>query len=500
MAVTLYQPEKYSVFLGRGAAGLCTVWNEPELIFNRSAVVQEKAAIVGTLYSRQGVNVILRNLALNPQITTLIVWGNGTLSNTQFGVAGKSILEALWKNGLEPDGTIIGTQFKIEKEIDPQVVEKIRTNVTWRDLSAEPFEAVETALNSLSLAPAYMEPVSFPDHESEVVETFPSEVVGWLARGRTIMETWSRVVDRIMRYGVVKGTQYGYQQRELIGVTWVITAEDADQPNLKLAADWPETLRQTTGTTVDALTKYFNVFLSPETPVGLAYTYGNRLMRYPDPITPIDQIEEVIKKQLRDSPDSRRAVATTMVPSTDKDNKSPPCITQVQALQTNGALHFLVTARSHDLFKAAIPNAFGLRKLQQNIAHDLGFSTGALQITSQSAHIYEQDWEDAFRLVRCQFWEREPAMGFNPETQSDPRGNLIISLENGKLNARLQGPTGEELVRLDAPSAKALAKKIAQLELLSRSDHIFDVALELQKAELALSTGKTYRQDQPFIL
>ncbi len=500
MAVTLYQPEKYNVFLGRGSAGLCTVWNEPELIFNRSAVVQEKAAIVGTLYSRQGINIILRNLALNPQITTLIVWGNGTLSNTQFGVAGKAVLEALWQNGLDADGTINGTQFKIEKEIDPAVVEKIRTNVTWRDLSTEPFEAVEAALAKIDSGPAYMEAVSFPDHETEAVETFPSEIVGWLTRGRTIMEAWSRVVDRIMRYGVIKGTQYGYQQRELIGVTWVVTAEDADAPNLKLAADWPETLRQTTGATADALTKYFNVFLSPEAPAGLAYTYGNRLMRYPSDAAPIDQIEEVLKKQLRDSPDSRRAVATTMVPAVDKDHTSPPCITQVQALQTDGALHFLVTARSHDIFKAAIPNAFGLRKLQQNIARDLGFSVGALQITSQSAHIYEQDWEDAFRLARCQFWEREPSLGFNPETQADPRGNLIISLENGQLHALLQGPRGEELTRLSADSAKALAKKIAQLELLSRSDHIFDIALELQKAELALSTGKTYRQDQPFIL
>ncbi len=498
MALELYQPEKYKVYLGRGRTiGLCTVWNEPELVFNRSKIIQDKVAILGTLYSRQGVNVILRNLALNPQISQLYIWGNGTLSNTQFGVAGRSILENIWTNGVETDGTVKGTQFKLEKEIDPAVVEKIRANVKLMNVSDEQLATIETKLQRNETTAAYMPLVRFPDHEAETADVFPSETVGWLARGQTVLETWSRVVERIIRYGVIKGTQYGYQQRELIGVTWVISNENAEQPNLALAADWPDSLRQTVGAEETSIKEYFNVFLSPEAPEGLAYTYGNRLMRYPYGKEVIDQIAEVIKKQLRASPDSRRTVATTMVPSIDKDSKEPPCLTQIQALQTNGQLHLLATFRSHDIFKAGVPNAFGLRRLQQSIADDLGFTLGNLQITSQSAHIYEQDWEDAFKLARCQFWERQPSLAFNPETQADPRGNFIISIAGETITAMLQSPTGEELLRLEGPSAKAVGKKIAQLELVSRSDHLVDVALELQKAEIAMRRGLTYRQDQP---
>lgn len=500
MSATLYQPEKYKVHLGQGSAGLCTVWNEAEQIFNRSKTVQEKTAITGTLYSRQGVNVILRNLALNPRIRRLYVWGNGTLSNTQFGLAGKGILDQVWSGGVAADGTVIGSQFKLEKEVDPAVVEKIRQNVKLVDLSTEQFAEVEKRLAAETEETAYMEPVQFPDHEAETVDVFPSETVGWLVRSKGIMDAWSRVVERVMRYGIIKGTQYGYQQRELIGVTWVVTHEDPAAPNLSLAADWPDALRQTVGASEHSLKQYFNVFLSPEAPAGIAYTYGNRLMQYPGNGGAIDQIEEVIKKQLRASPDSRRTVATTMVPNIDKDSKEPPCLTQVQALHSNGKLHFLATFRSHDIFKAAVPNAFGLRALQQKIADDLGFELGALQITSQSAHIYEQDWEDAFKLVRCQYWDREPSLTFNPDTQSDPRGNLVISIAGNALTALLQSPTGEELVKLEGVSAKALGKKIAQLELLSRTDHIFDVAMELQKAELALKKGAEYRQDQPLLL
>ena len=478
MSLALYQPEKYKVYLGAGkSVGLCTVWNEPELVFNRSAAIREKVAILGTLYSRHGVNVILRNLALNPTIRTLYLWGHGALSNTAFGLAGRTILEQFWRAGVEADGTVSGTKFKLEKEIKPAILEKIRAAVRLEDLSDRTLSEVEKLIEAAGSSHAakasrdkpYMSPVAFPPAVPEAVEVFPSETVGWLVRGRSILDAWSRVVERIMRYGVIKGTQYGYQQRELIGVTW----------------------------------------LPPECPPGIAYTYGNRLQRYPhfvrlgrtsrDKPGNINQIEEVIIKQMRASPDSRRAVATTMVPSIDKDSKEPPCLTQIQTLQSGGALHLLATVRSHDIFKAGLPNAFGLRTIQKKIAATLGFTLGQLQITSQSAHIYEQDWTEAFKLTRCLFWEREPSLTFNPATQSDPRGNFIITIEGDELVATLQGPEGETLLKLTGPSAKHLAKKITQLELLARTDHLADVAMELQKAEIAKERGLNYQQDRNLV-
>ena len=518
MSLALYQPEKYKVYLGAGkSVGLCTVWNEPELVFNRSAAIREKVAILGTLYSRHGVNVILRNLALNPTIRTLYLWGHGALSNTAFGLAGRTILEQFWRAGVEADGTVSGTKFKLEKEIKPAILEKIRAAVRLEDLSDRTLSEVEKLIEAAGSSHAakasrdkpYMSPVAFPPAVPEAVEVFPSETVGWLVRGRSILDAWSRVVERIMRYGVIKGTQYGYQQRELIGVTWLAASEDPDDPDLSLAADWPQELRQLVGASADSLREYFRVFLSPECPPGIAYTYGNRLQRYPhfvrlgrtsrDKPGNINQIEEVIIKQMRASPDSRRAVATTMVPSIDKDSKEPPCLTQIQTLQSGGALHLLATVRSHDIFKAGLPNAFGLRTIQKKIAATLGFTLGQLQITSQSAHIYEQDWTEAFKLTRCLFWEREPSLTFNPATQSDPRGNFIITIEGDELVATLQGPEGETLLKLTGPSAKHLAKKITQLELLARTDHLADVAMELQKAEIAKERGLNYQQDRNLV-
>ena len=506
---TLYQPEKYRVHVGGGTSlGFCTAWNEPELIFKRYEGIRNNTALLGTLYSRQGVSVILRNLALNPEIRKVYLWANGSLSNTEFGKSGWTLLKAVWENGVEADGTVKGTKFKIEKEIAAEVVEKIRTSVELLDMSAESLDDLEEKLTDAPKAEPYMEPVSFPDAVAEKVDVFPSEEVGFLIRGTTVLSAWLRVIDRIMRYGTIKGTQYGMKQRELIGVTWVVSNEDPTRPDLSLASDWPEELRDLTGTTEKAITQYHAVFLSPDPPTGVAYTYGNRLMKYPieplrdsqaGPSATFDQIKDVIIKQLKDSPDSRRAVATTMVPAIDKDSKEPPCITQIQGIQSGGKLHFLVTNRSHDIMKAAIPNAFGLRMLQKTVADELGFALGKLQITSQSAHIYEGDWEQALKLVRCAFWERTPSLVFDPTTSADPRGMVVITLEAPEIVATVQSFEGAELAKIRGRSAAEVGLKIAHLDLLSRADHYFDIGLQLSRAEIALAKKITFHQDKPLI-
>ena len=195
--MNLYQPEKYKVFSGNGKSfGFCTVWNEAEAVFNKSEIIREKTAILGTLYSRQGVNIIIRNLALNPQIKKFFIWGNGGLSNTQFGLMGKSLIEKIWKEGIDSDGFVKGTKFKLEKEIDVEIVKKIISNVELIDMSHLSLEEAEKRINEEeAINEPYMESIRFPDAVLEKTETFPSEEVGWLVRGKTIIEAWLRVSD-----------------------------------------------------------------------------------------------------------------------------------------------------------------------------------------------------------------------------------------------------------------------------------------------------------------
>ena len=502
----LYQPEKFKVHVGEGTVGFCTVWNEPKAVITLAPELHKKAALVGTLYSSQGVNAIIRNLALNPFIKKLYVWGHGPLSNTKFGVVGSSIIKKLWEQGVTPEGMLSGTTFRLEKEIDIKVFDVIREKVELIDVSGdELIEAVKKVVPT-TLEDTYMESTRFPDAVITQPETFPSEEIGWVVRGTGIIETWSRVVERIMRYGTVKGTQYGSQQKELIGVTWVIKEEDVE--NFQFPSDWPPELREATGATPEAISEYNEVFLSPNTPEGVSYTYGNRLMRYlvPPEIggkeqkeTYIDQIVDSIIRNLKASPDSRRAIATTLVPWIDAKSDEPPCITQIQCLQANGKLNMLVTARSHDLFKAAIPNAFGLRILQTRIAKETGFEVGALQITSQSAHIYEADWDNAKKLAMCSFWER-PSAKMQSASQADPRGIFIVRVQDKKIVVDFKSIGGDELLQFQGKSADMIALEIAKHELTSQTSHALDIGIQLARAEIALKKDIPFTQDRPLTL
>jgi len=483
----LYQKEKYQVLTGSGKnIAVCTVWNEANQFFNYQDI-QNKVALVGTLYSRQGVNIILRNLALNPQINKLYVWGYGKLSQTEFGEMGKKGLLALWQ----------GEDISLPPEFDLKIIKKIINNVELIDVSHLSIsELYEELKKEKPTTKTYMKPVSFPEPKKLNDVFFPSEEVGFLVRGESILETWLRVVDRIMRYGIIKGTQYGYQQRELIGFNWV-SNENPDQFDLSLANDWPHLLKKQTGVIEKDIFEYCDVFLSKEKQPGISYTYGNRLMDYPLHDQSFDQIEEIIIKQIQNSPDSRRAVATTLIPKIDAFSSEPPCITQVQALQSNGKLHFLVTARSHDIFKAALPNAYGLRILQKKITDKLGFELGYLQISSQSAHIYEQDFEEALKLVKCHYWERK-APEFDEEKDKDKRGYFVISV-NQQIEIVFNDHQGRELFSEQGRTANEIINRLAHLQLINKLDHALYLGKELQKAEIALKKGWIYQQDQELI-
>ncbi|KKR32101.1 MAG: hypothetical protein UT65_C0008G0001, partial [Parcubacteria group bacterium GW2011_GWF2_39_8b] len=152
----LYQPDKYKVLLGNGkSCGFCTVWNETEKAIKECPELLERSAIIGTLYSRQGVNIIFK----------------------------------LWKNGINENREIAETDFKIEKEIDIEVVNQIIKNVTLKVMSDADLTVVLKEVTETNDGP-YMEPVRFADAIPEVVDVFPSEKVGFIVRGKTGLEAW----------------------------------------------------------------------------------------------------------------------------------------------------------------------------------------------------------------------------------------------------------------------------------------------------------------------
>lgn len=438
-------------------------------------------------------SIILRNLCLNPDIRYLIIWANNPLSKTPFGVMGKNMIKSLWETGVDNDHTVIGTGDKIHKEIDIKIVEKIIQKVQLIDLSDLPIKSVIDKVKEYTERKMYMSPITFPEARRDTSKPFPSEELGWVVRGKKLTDTWLKVVDRIIRYGTIKSTEYGNMQKELQSITWVIEAENIDNPYIP---QWPQEVKDHVGLQISSITQYKKLFLNKKLPKGMAYTYGQRLGNYPGDI---NQIEAIVN-HINNNSVTRRAFATTFYPPQDSVHESPPCLALVHIITTSDKkINMLVTFRSHDIFKAAIPNALGLLNLQKYIAKKTGYISGKLSITSNSAHIYEEEWEMAQNTIKCGLWE-SAKLTFDENTDIDPRGYMRIKAQENSLYAELVSSEGEQLFEYTGKTAREVCMKLARLDLLSKPDHYCDVFIELVKAEIAMKNKQEYIQDRPLLL
>ena len=386
--------------------------------------------------------------------------------------------------------------FALEPEIHPYVIEIMRQKIHLLDLSEKNLQETVHILKQ-ERKECYMDPVIFDPPAPRKIETLPRETVGMTIHGTSVINVWKQIIFHVMRYGTIKGTQYGMGQREIPGLQWIVHETKNLFPH-DIPEDWPQELKETAGLTHDAIKTYHNIFQKSEIKEGVSYTYGSRLRAWGmEGSQSINQITDCLIANLKRSPDSRRSVAVTFVPPIDTfATVDTPCLVCVQALQSEGQVHLFATFRSHDLFKAAVPNAFGLLTILHEIAEQTGFEIGQLCIQSNSAHIYEGDFSQAEKLIACTYLEREPERIWDA-TMTDPRGNFIIRLENEEIVAEHQGPNGALLGEYRGKTAKDISLKLAQLNLISQMGHALDVGHELQKAEHALKLGIHYMQDPP---
>ncbi|HRY60413.1 MAG TPA: thymidylate synthase [Patescibacteria group bacterium] len=448
--------------------GVATLWTEKERMF--AGFDRGTFAVIGQLYSKNGINPLLRNILANPSIRYIVLCGK------ELSGSGQNLIN-FFQNGVDEEYNIIGSKdAKVDKEIPLEYLELVRANIEVVDLRDEiDPKKVNKKLKALkSGLPAFTERIIFPEAQAKA-DVFPSEISGINVRGNTVRECWIKIVRLIRYYGFVKESQHGDPQKELVGFTTVITGEDPDN------IDWFSEFTRTT----EELLKYYPQVLTPDPIEGVHYTYGQRLRDHDG----IDQIESMID-QLKGAIYSRRAVACTWRVAEDHNNSNSPCLDLVQALVQGKKLYLTAYFRSNDMYRAWPENAFALRKLQKMIADGVECELGDLVIISNSSHIYKQNWNDADRLVEK--YGREVKCSF------DPRGNFIILLDRDKkeIIVEHQSPAGLPLRQHRAKNAMEMFGILYTHDSISDTLHALDVGAELQKAEIALIKGIDYIQDR----
>ncbi len=483
----LYKPNQ--LIYGQGQTVVITGWTVRSVVAKH--LHPHEYAVIGQLYSpTRGLNLLIRNLLFNPHVHYLVVL-NATREDKNAG-AGICLLD-FFRNGFEEGRSDTGRRQwvirstiagYIDFEIDASALEKLRSSIE--------FQSAQSITEAVSLVKSYAQretvqpwglPLEFP-MSTVVPAILPGPRYGHRIEGKTIAETWVKIIHRIKTTGTIRPTGYDGQWQELIDLIAIVTDEPPDfyfpEPNY-LPVDR------------SFLEEYISQILDDaKTRVGVKYTYGQRLRSW----FGCDQIEQVIDKLLADL-NSARAVMSLWDVSNDA-NDSPPCLNHIWVRIIDNELSLTATFRSNDMFSAWPANAMGLVALQQHIRDEIckrstyKLKMGPLITISQSAHIYDDCWENADSVIQSQYAKICASRDY-----ADPAGSFVITVQDGNIIVEHMTPGSGEVVNCySSKSATQLYRQIAANCPGLQVEHAIYLGSELQKAELALTMEESFAYEQ----
>ncbi len=475
--------------------GVVTLWTPKETV--ASYLNSTEYAVCGQLYTKGGINYILRNILANPHVQHLVLCGVDRQGS------GEALLQ-FFSSGVERSDEsgpwhIVGDhKALIDSQLPLDALESVRKNVRIYDLRSHLFEAVGAKVSELysqyfGVVP-FMPPRIYPEAEKSVATVFPSDRSVFKVRRPYIKDAWLDALKIITRFGVHIPGMYG-DVGQVANLAIVVDQEDPDMPQLTDYMTFGE----------DELLRYYDGFFSRNEDASESYTYGERLFNW-DGINQVDIMVEKLKRFEYD----RGSMAVLWKPHVD--NFPPkgvqvnslgqtkrwrvPCLVMILGQVVSGDFELTAIFRNNDVFGAWPLNAFALRKLQKEIAQRIGKQMGALTTIAHIAEIYEINWPDASHIVSA---ERR----LDRVCQQDTRSYYVVTVENTDIVVQFYSPDGtRELGEYRKDGTQPKAARDLSLEILS--DMLIedlgascDLGRQLAKAETAIKLGLHFEQDQP---
>jgi hypothetical protein len=454
--------------------GICTLWTPQEKVAR--LLQPTEYGRIGNLYSRDGINHIIRNVLADPVVRYIIVCG------VDLTGSGEAFLKFA-ANGVDEEYRIIGDVGLIDRALPLEALEDFRRSVLLIDQRG-PIDAarLRETLRALPPLPPFAAPRTFPVIEPQA-DVFPAEGPGMLARGQRVADVWVDALRLVMQFGVIHDGPFGERQKDLADLLLVVRDERPEEPYL------PAWL-PVTSTYLEEIA--YPLLLSAAPPAELADTEGQRLFAYGGR----DQVARLIAT-LRDQPHTHAATATLWDPHHDPARPTAPNLLVVQARRRGGTLHLTAYLRSVDLYRSWPETAFALRRLQRSIADGVGgLRLGPLSTLVHAAYIADDAWDLARDIIEQR---RRRNLRRPRQEERDPRGSFVIRVEGGEILVVHYSPQGVRLQEFRGTSAAELALQIKPF--FSQIDHALHIGGELAKAEIALKTpGAYYLQDHPLEL
>ncbi|NEQ97246.1 MAG: thymidylate synthase [Cyanothece sp. SIO2G6] len=483
----LYKPNQ--LICGSGHTVVVTGWTVKKAIAKQ--LEPHEYAAIGQLYSpTRGISFLIRNLLANPHARFLVVLN---ITKEDKNAGGSQCLLDFFRNGFDPGISDTGKPCWV-----------IRSKITGYISGAIDQDALEILRNSIEVLAAHSvsegvrvikdcgrrsprepwgSPITFPLQENQPT-VLPGPRYGHRIEGKTVAETWVKIIHRIKTTGTIRPTGYDGQWQELIDLVAVVTDEP---PNFYFPE--PNYLPVSREFIGEYLSQVLDDAPKRE---GVKYTYGQRLRSWFGK----DQIEQVINKLINEI-DAASAVMS-LWDVMDHEKGGSPCLNHIWVRVVNNEISLTATLRSNDMFAAWVANAMGLRALQQHIRDEIGrrsdyeLTMGPLITISQSAHIYDDTWENSDRLIADQYQAICQQRDYH-----DPSGNFLIEIAANEILVTQTTPgSGEVVQQYRSRNPLKLVQEICMAAPTIHPEHAGYLGLEIHKAFHAIKTGTSYVQDQ----
>lgn len=157
------------------------------------------------------------------------------------------------------------------------------------------------------------------------------------------------------------------------------------------------------------------------------------------------QMESVVNR-LRSDASSRQAIVTIWDPAYDcVDTRDMPCTLGFGFRIRDDALHMSALMRSQDVWLGLSYDAFFFGQLGWTVANVLGLELSRLTIHQYSLHLYERNYDDVDKLVKCPYTDTDCIL-----SEAEPTGFGQNHGHGMDDPYDYSGTTPYEVARLDA--------------------------------------------------
>ena len=442
---------------------VATLWSRKELVLSKLES-RDKVNIIGTLYTSYGINYLIHTLAKRPEINVIVLFG------ADLSGVGDSLIDLVVNRRAE-GFRLLWDMREIREILDNIKIIDLREYFRRGD-----WGRLERVIEE------YFDP-SGPKRrvvdlrlEEPLATSWPIPVSGFSIHEDSPFRAWVKAVYAVLRYGVVKECEYGERQSQVLNL--MVSLDFYGKEDIVFEDAFYRYISKS------LFDKHFKSLTEPVKPEGVSYTYGERIFSHP---SGGDQYEVFIDK-LKRSPYTRRAIIVLWDHSRDRFNDNPPCITVIQGDVSGDYYNHTVYIRSNDIYSAWPLNIYGQIKFAQRIAGELSCKLGVVTMISSSAHIYEHDWSNAWKLVR-------ENMGLLSEFVPDPRGNFILYKSNNVVVVEHRTPDGLRAKVMELKEKGDYYELKREAGFIS-SEHAFYLGWEARRAFEKLRRDEDYYQDK----